>query len=299
MFYRFKTFTTSYYFPNIDKTTSFMYGLYSAYGGRLAKIYWYLFKKFKLVRLCTAVRDCDLDFPYQLIRSVDGTDSIMAFNMGSPGVEQKISILGFDYQKLTPFFAKFSQKPVAMALTKNEVEVYRILNQTGLVPQLLGERITDEYAYLKAEYIKGARPSSMDLTDAILDLCVRLKDFHLTEEMVNPNGLKLSLSHGDFCPWNMLVDGRDTKLIDWELAADRPLGADLFTYITQISILFSPDKPLKTAVSEKDSYIARFFLTCGIKDYKPYLRAFAEERVAYEMSKGNHERAEKFKELLS
>ena len=276
-----------------------MYGLYSAYGGRLAKIYWSLFKKFKVVRLCNAVKECDLDFPFQLIKAVDGTDSLMAFNMGSPGVEQKISILGYDKQKRMPFFAKFSQKPAAMALTKNEVEVYRILNHTGLVPQLLGERITDEYAYLKAEYIKGARPASMDLTDAILDLCVRLKDFHLTEETISSKGLKMSLSHGDFCPWNMLVDKGNIKLIDWELAADRPLGADLFTYITQISILFSFDKPLKTAISEKESFIKRFFTNCGIHDYTPYLLAFAKERIAYESDKGNHERAEKFKELLS
>lgn len=32
-FYRFKTFTTSYYFPRLDAGHQYMYGLYSPYGG--------------------------------------------------------------------------------------------------------------------------------------------------------------------------------------------------------------------------------------------------------------------------
>ena len=39
LYYRFKTFTTSYYFPRLSKEQKFMYGLYSAYGGKLSKIY--------------------------------------------------------------------------------------------------------------------------------------------------------------------------------------------------------------------------------------------------------------------
>lgn len=109
-FYRFKTFTTSYYFPDLHKEQQFMYGLYSAYGGRFSKFYWFLFRKYKLVRLLTCIDEKKVPFDYQDIKAIDGTNSLMAFNMGSPGVEQKISILGQNLDNGMPFFAKFSQK---------------------------------------------------------------------------------------------------------------------------------------------------------------------------------------------
>ena len=297
-FYRFKTFTTSYYFPKINSSTQFMYGLYSSYGGFLAKIYWYLFRKSKIVRSLTIVDEKDLDFPFQKIKEVDGTNSLMAFNLGSPGIEQKISILGYNQELHQPFFAKFSQKETAIQLTKNEISVYRILSDTGLVPQLFKESINQTYAYLKTEFIQGKRPENLDITSEILDLCILLKDYHLSDKCVNEEGLKMSLSHGDFCPWNMLINEGKFQLIDWELAADRPLGADLFTYIVQVSLLFSFETSLLEVIKANEEKIFSFFSDCGIDDYEPYLRAFAHERYEYELSKGNKERANKIKDLF-
>lgn len=167
-YYRFKTFTTSYYFPNIDASLKYMYGLYSPYGGMLSKIYWALFRNIRLVRLLSSIDESKLDFPYTKIKAADGGDTLMSFNMGSPGVEQKISILGYDNILNIPFFAKFSQKPRAMALTRNEVLVYRLLDGTGLTPRLLKAVDTEDYVFLKAEYIKGIRPKSRNITHEIL-----------------------------------------------------------------------------------------------------------------------------------
>lgn len=89
MYYRFKTFTTSYYFPRLDVKLQYMYGLYSPYGGRLSKIYWWLFRHVKAVRRMSAIDENELDFPYKTIKETDGNDTLMSFNMGSPGVEQK------------------------------------------------------------------------------------------------------------------------------------------------------------------------------------------------------------------
>lgn len=66
-----------------------MYGLYSAYGGKLSKLYWSWFKKYSIVRALTAVNEDNLPFHYHQIKEADGTDCLMSFNMGSPGVEQK------------------------------------------------------------------------------------------------------------------------------------------------------------------------------------------------------------------
>ena len=297
--YRFKTFTTSYYFPHLDSSLQYMYGLYSPYGGRLSKIYWWLFQHSSVVRSLTSVNEKDLEFPYSKIKVTDGNNTLMSFNMGSPGVEQKISILGYDKKLNIPFFAKFSQKPRAMALTRNEVLVYRLLDGTGLTPRLLKSVDTEDYVYLKAEYINGIRPKSRNITHEILHLCLPLASRHLTEQRTDANGLKMGLSHGDFCPWNVLVSNDQIRLIDWELAADRTLGYDLFTYICQVAILFEPEKQLLLAIDDNMRYVKEYFYSFGITDYKPYLKAFAMQKWEYEEGKGNTRLSEKYKELAN
>ena len=298
-YYRFKTFTTSYYFPHLDSSLQYMYGLYSPYGGILSKIYWSLFRNIRLVRLLSSVYESKLDFPYTKIKAADGGDTLMSFNMGSPGVEQKISILGYDNKLNIPFFAKFSQKPRAMALTRNEVLVYRLLDGTGLTPRLLKAVDTEDYVYLKAEYIKGIRPKSRNITHEILHLCLPLANRHLTEQRTDTNGLKMGLSHGDFCPWNVLISNDQIRLIDWELAADRTLGYDLFTYICQVAILFEPEKQLLLAIDDNMRFVKVYFYSFGITDYKPYLKAFAMQKWEYEVGKGNTRLSEKYKELAN
>lgn len=296
-FYRFKTFTTSYYFPKLNAEQQYMYGLYSAYGGRLSKLYWKLFRKSEIVRRLTIAKEKNLEFPYKQIKEADGTDCLMSFNMGSPGVEQKISILGYDNQKCSPFFAKFSQKPMAKELTQNEIGIYKILKNTQLTPHLLNCKVCDEYVYLKAEYVKGERPKSKEVTQEILRLCLELKDYHLTTKRSENNGLQLALSHGDFCPWNILMYEQQMKLIDWELAKDRPLGFDLFTYICQVSLLFKPEDELLQAIDRHNTLIKQYFTACRIIDYLPYLKAFATEKASYEKNKGNSKTFEKYHQL--
>lgn len=297
-YFRFKTFTTTYYFPKLSSSFLYMYGLYSPYGGMLSKIYWALFRNMRIVRLLSSIDESKLDFPYKKIKAADGNDSLMSFNMGSPGVEQKISILGFDKTLKMPFFAKFSEKPMAMELTRNEIKVYQMLNETGLTPKLIYAVDKDNYVFLKAEYVKGTRPRSRQLTRDILQLCLPLTKFHLTNKNVNEDGLKMSLSHGDFCPWNILVSEKN-RLIDWELAADRTLGYDLFTYICQVSILFAPDKELLIAIDNDIEYVKEYFKACGVGNYKLYLYAFAVQKLEYEESKGNTLFSEKYKKLAS
>ena len=147
MYYRFKTFTTSYYFPRLDVKLQYMYGLYSPYGGRLSKIYWWLFRHVKSVRRMSAIDENELDFPYKTIKETDGNDTLMSFNMGSPGVEQKISILGYDRTLGVPFFAKFSEKPRALELTRNEIKVYQMLDGMGLTPKLINAVDKKDYAH--------------------------------------------------------------------------------------------------------------------------------------------------------
>lgn len=273
-----------------------MYGLYSPYGGRLSKIYWSLFTKIKLIRVLTAVKEENLVFPYRLIKTLTGENTLLAFNMGSPGVEQKISMLGWDESNQQPFFAKFSQKTAARSLTKNEINVYRILKETGLTPRLLKSENSGEYDFIMTEYVEGKRPKDRFMNEKVLELAIKLSSFHL-DNMGHNGELLTCLSHGDFCPWNILVKNDRWNLIDWEVAAERPLGFDLFTYICQVAALFEPEKPLSQAIAENRSYIDRYFGALSAGDWTKYLVSFVEEKVNYEASKGNDDLLKKYKEL--
>lgn len=295
IYYRFKTFTTSYYFPKLKTYQQYMYGLYSSYGGILSKIYWSFFKKSAFIRSLTSLTQDQLPLPFQQIKESLGFNTLLAFNMGSPGIEQKISILGYDNELKQPFFAKFSQKEAAKALTINEIKIYQLLDNTRLTPKLLHYQITDEYVCLKAEYIQGERPKNRQLNQQIVDLCLKLKDYHI--ENKNKDNLKYSLSHGDFCPWNMLVSNGYISLIDWELAKERPLGYDLFTFICQVSNLFEPEKNLLRTIDQNISFIQCYFKQCDIPDYLPYLKAFAQEKAEYEKAKNNIRLYNKYHQL--
>ena len=294
LYYRFKTFTTSYYFPKLSKEQRYMYGLYSAYGGKLSRLYWSLFKKYLFVRLFTSINENKLPFPYLTIKNCLGNETLLAFNMGSPGIEQKISILGYDIKKHTPFFAKFSQKEKAKILTKNEIKIYTILKGTKLTPDLLSYHITENYVCMKAEYIKGTRPKTKEIKSEIVKLCLQLTEFHLDETINDYKDLIHCLSHGDFCPWNILVSDGKMRLIDWELAKERPLGYDLFTYICQVAILFNPESDLLHIIDSNSKFVEEYFNKYNIKDYLPYLKAFAKEKASYEQSKGNNQAYNKY-----
>lgn len=278
--YLFKTFRTSYFFPRMTKELEYMYGLYPTYGGALSRIYWWLFRHCSIVRKLNGCEGERAGFPYRKIVELEGKGSLMAFNLGTPGPEQKISILGFDKKKKEPFFAKYSEKPGAIAFTKNEAATLQVLKGTNLAPELFEVKELDDCIWMRTSFVQGKHLSSMALTEEIVDLALSLSKYHLSDRTTNDEGLKLSLSHGDFCPWNMLVNEGRLQLIDWEMAADRPLGYDIFKYVCQISLLFTPEKPLIETIKENQTLINNYFTQCGIENWDAYrdefLRVFSK-----------------------
>ena len=252
--YRFKTFRTSYFFPDRSKDVEFVYNIYHPFGGGLSKVYWWLFKKSKFVRLCNMVRKPEHFFPYKEIISLLPDESIVSFNMGTPGLEQKISMLGLDADGRR-FFAKYSSKPRTIQMSLNEINVLRSLEGTGLSPILFDYRTGNDYVFFRTSYVEGDPLSTIGISDKITDLALLLSHYNI-EGIVERNGLKYCLSHGDFTPWNILVvDGR-YKLIDWELAADRPLGYDLFLYVSH----FVAAEQLKNEYINAREYIDRYIM---------------------------------------
>jgi len=275
-----------------------MYGLYSAYGGMLSRCYWWLFRRYSLIRWFTRIEESSLPFPYNEIREADATDAVMAFNMGSVGVERKISILGYDNGDHAPFFAKYAQSDRARLLVLHEADVYKLLASTQLTPRLTKLIETTSGVFLRAEYIHGTRPANMLLNGYVVKTAVVLSKYHFDSSVGAVNGLQTCLSHGDFCPWNFLQDGDNWRLVDWELAGERTLGYDLLTYICNVSALFCSQKPLTEAIAENKQWLDEYFSHFNISDYRRYITAFAQEKAEYETGKNNMALAGPYKKLF-
>lgn len=280
-YYRFSTFTTSYYFPEITDETQFLYGLYSPYGGKLSRLYWQKFRQSAFVRKLTSVKEQRLPFPYSVIQGLVGPDAILSFNMGTPGEGQKISILGYIPKTQKQFFAKFAQKQEAMRLSKHEIEALQLLKDTKLVPDLYDSKNEDTFVFLQTEYVQGHRPYDTYLNDNVVNLLIALSKFHYPKNGdTESDGLQTCLSHGDFCPWNMLVQPDNSlRMIDWEMADERITGYDLFTWLLNVAGLVTGKIPLYHIIEKNRKHIMRYFNSLGIGDYTPYMRCFVEQQI--------------------
>ena len=268
--YRFKTFRTSYYFPYITKDMEFMYNLYTAYGGLLPRVYWWLFRHVYFIRWINRVDSNKVKFAYESINKIEGENSIMAFNLGTPGAEQKISILGIERKSGKKFFAKYSEKEKAKDLTRHEICVYHALKDSQLTPQIIDIKESDNYVWLKTSVIEGEPSSIKVLTKEIVDLSILISQKHLNHDTGRYHKLQTSLSHGDFCPWNMIKQEKEIKIIDWEMAAERPLGYDIFKFISQCSKLINSRVKNEEIISNNKKMINYYFTALGISDWEEY-----------------------------
>lgn len=291
--YRFKTFRTSYYFPSLTKERKFLYGLYTPFGGGLAKKYWNAFCGCSLVRFLTKVYNPDKEFPYSKIMSMMPKDSIVSFNLGTPGPEQKISMLGLDSSG-NHFFAKFSTKDGAMTLSRNELKVLTSLKGMNVAPELYDYNDGGDYVFFRTSCVDGHSPNDISINDDIVKLAVSINKIKVVD-----GELKTCFCHGDFTPWNLVVSPiGELKMIDWELAGEYELGYDLFVYITQVAAKFNPEKPLTEAMNQNQKYVDDYFASFDVSDWTPYLKAFANRKIAYEKSKGDFDYAKRFECLL-
>lgn len=296
-YYRFKTFRTSYYFPKTDSRSRFLYGVYHPYGSLPVKLCWKLFTSCKWVRTLSVVDENQLDFPYRTIMDMCPANALVSFNLGTPGDEQKISMLGYIPGEDKSFFAKYSTKDKAKALSKNEIWVLRELEGRNLSPVLLDVKENDEEVFFVTSRVCGNAYSSFELSEEILDILISLGSVKLEDGIGNE--LAFGLSHGDFCPWNMLQDGTKIRLIDWEMAANRPLGYDLFLFIIHTHLVMGADeKRILALLKENTNYITKYFNAFNISDYRPYLLSFLTARLKDEQDKAHQQMVKRYQQIL-
>lgn len=295
IFYRFKTKTTSYFFPKLTKKSRFIYSLYGNYGGVVAKLYWWLFLHCSLVRYLNRVESSSVQ-DVELLQTLLEADSVFGINYGTPSPDQKKSILGYD-EAGRHFFAKLSQKDNARKLSSNEIFVYQKLADSGLVPKLFDYKVTDDYVFLKTECVEGCHIHGQVSNDQILQILETLRVYHY-DECLKADGLKTCFSHGDFCPWNMLESESRLKIIDWEMAGERSLGHDLFTYVFQTAFLIRREESLENVMQKNRTLIDSYFESAGVNDWEPYLKDFALLKIEEFTRKQDSYMLARYKEVL-
>lgn len=295
--YRFKTFRTSYFFPAPIKGQEFLYGLYTPFGSNFAKAYWWAFSHLAPIRIINLAKNINAEFPYDKIMEMCPKGSTMSFNMGTPGPEQKISMLGIEPIG-RHFFAKYSEKEDAKSLSRNEIKVLTALHGIGVAPELYDHYESKDFVFFRTSCIDGKTPNDLHINDNIVNLSISINKQLLSVNTHSTNGLQLGLSHGDYTPWNVIIGNGKHHMIDWEMAEDRELGYDIFTYIIHVSTLFDPDASLLKTLESNTLHIKKYFKAFAISDWKEYLSAFAQHRIKYYSSKGNWDYALKYESLL-
>ncbi len=247
-----------------------MYSLYTPYGGFISRIFWWAFRHFYLIRWLNRIDSSKVPFDYDIISTIAGKNTIMSFNLGTPGPEQKISILGFEGDCRKKFFAKFSKKEKAKELTRNEISIFHALEGTKLTPDIIETIDTGNYIWLKTSIIEGSQRKTTILTKDIVDLSLIISQKHIKSDSKYNLELRTCLSHGDFCPWNMIINGDKIKMIDWEMAAERPLGYDLFKYLNQCSKLLNHSQQKTEFITGNTDLINYYFTEMGISNWEDY-----------------------------
>ena len=288
-------FKPQYFFPKDFKDHKIMCSFYSPYS-TVGTVSWQLFNKSSLYRAFFGQNNIEKHIPETKIRKIVGEKAIMAFNTGTPGIEQKITALGVLND--AEFFIKYAQTALAKNNVTNEHHVLRQLSSLNYVPKVLDFYKDAQQVLLKTSVLKGGRLSLIVMNDKLLACLFNLEEMYVKTNNVLDTSLKTGFAHGDFCPWNMMMKEQQILLYDWEMAATYPLGYDLFTFIFQTSFILTPQKKIDSIFTGNKSFIIKYFSHFSISDWKEYLVAFAKQKINFETSKAPKGLLSQYKMLL-
>lgn len=295
-YYYFNPFSKQYYFQEGFHRHPFFFTLFQPYS-IIAKLSWWIFKKCTFVRVFFIEKYPKEKLPIENIREHITNDSIMAYNLGTPGEEQKTTILGYNAKDSEKFFIKYAVSKKAQALVNNEALTLEQIEALDFVPKLKLHVSNGKFSLIKTDFLEGQRVSKMILNDHIKDILIELsKQKHCTFES-DRFKLQTCFAHGDFCPWNMMEKDGELKIFDWEMAGIYPIGYDLITYIFRTTFLLNPKKKPKVILDENKDFIIAYYKEFKISNIHKYIREIANMQVKYVKNKGMISLIQNWKEL--
>ena len=230
----------------------------------------------------------NLPLGFNTIQNILGWQHIDFVLSGGAGSERKLTGLFVNGITGEKVFFKYATSALARKLLQNEVNILSTLSLPTF-PILLnnGTQINKDVWFVSSVF-EGCKYNNAIMTKGIIELILQINKVpYPICENVNKE-LTHAFSHGDFCPWNLVINQKsEIKIIDWEMAGPYLLGYDLFTFIFQSSFLLSPKKNPAVLMHENIYWFTYYFNAKQIKDYRPYLLAFALLKLKKETIKNN------------
>ncbi|WP_111709970.1 phosphotransferase [Lutibacter citreus] len=286
-YYYFNPFNRQYYFPEGFKQQPLFASFYHPYTFA-GSLLWFVWKNMKIVRQLCREDSIDTVLPIKRFKKYLPYSAIFAINKGTIGVEQKISIIAYDSISGEEFFMKYAESEIARKNVDNEGKVLAQLNHLNFVPKLYLQASENDYTIIKTSIVKGNPLGKQKIDEQILGVLIELSKQHLNTDRIFATKRKSCFAHGDFCPWNMMLDSGKLYIYDWEMAGVYPLGYDLFTYIFQTSFLLSPTIKIEEIIKKNKELITNFFKLLEINDWGNYLLEFSDIKLKIESSKNNN-----------
>ena len=288
-------FKPQYFFPKGFKKHKVFISFFKPYSS-IGKISWALFRNFAVYRILFRKTNIEVFIPENAIRKIIGAESLMTFNTGTPGPEQKITGLGWDKNKY--FFIKYAQTPLAIKNVVNEHQILHQLSGLDFVPQIQNFFQDKNQVLLKTDMLIGTRLGNFPLNEIILNCLYTFAEQSITSKNNYTTSVKTIFAHGDFCPWNMMEQNGKVLLFDWEMGGNYPIGYDLFTFLFQTKFLLEPKKPIQAILLENKDIIDRYFDYFKVSAWTNYLVAFSRIKVDLEKKKGIKGMFSQYKNLL-
>lgn len=286
-YYYFNPKSKEYYFPKGFENYSLFATFYRPYK-LTAKFLWWIWKSVPLFRYLFSTDQPEKFLPIQQINGFVTSTSVMAFNLGTSGIERKITVLGVDAITNEEFFIKYATTEITCLNVMNEGVILNQLSHLLFVP-ILKQKIDKEndYSLIITSVLKGEKMIYQPINEKLLNIL-----FVLSEQNVTTNRVFLSdkincFAHGDFCVWNILVDSGEYKLFDWELAGIYPLGFDLFTYIFQYEFLVKETEHIMALLDKNSLIINKYFNHFNVEHWMVYLYEFAKLKHRIESDKND------------
>ncbi|MFC5412573.1 phosphotransferase [Larkinella bovis] len=252
-----------------------------------ARITWKVWNNFSIFRSISRAYEDDLPIPLKEIYKITGIQSDLDFiqNTGTSGPDQKSTAVVYSHDINRYFFIKYSKTKRGNILLRNEVNTLSQLPPDNIYPKIINYSISDEYCWYMSSYISGEKLLNNDFDINIYNLLLKINKLNINTNNSNKADIKYVFSHGDFCPWNILLDSSSLKIIDWEMASYLPLGYDLFTFIFQSNFLLNPTISASTLLVKNKYWIIKYFKEFGIINWEIYLNKYIEWRIK---QMGNH-----------
>lgn len=295
-YYYFNPFSKQYYFPENFQAYPLFATFYQPYT-LAGSVLWFAWKNMSLVRHFCKEESVEDLLPVVRFKKHLPVGCVLAINRGTEGIEQKMSILACNPKSGEEFFLKYAESEVARKNVDNEGKVLAQLQHLDFVPKLHQQVSERAYSLIQTSILKGERLAKQNVQEQILAVLIELSKQKVNTDRTFKTKLSSCFAHGDFCPWNMMLDEDRLTVFDWEMAGIYPLGYDLFIYIFQTAFLLDTKKSIEKILQENSSLIENYFTRFEIINWHVYLLAFASIKVNLEIPKGNQALLSHYQEL--